>query len=66
MPVRLGMPQNVKGLVDVQKNPSFATGVGLLLYGLKQQQSSGGRKRSALINTRGLWSRMRSWFEELV
>ena len=65
MPVRLGMPQNVKGLVDVQKNPSYATGVGLLLYGLKQQ-SGGGRKRSSLINARGLWSRMRSWFEELV
>ncbi len=33
MPVRLGMPQHVGGLVDVVRNPIHATGVGLLLYG---------------------------------
>ena len=38
MPVRVGTPQNVKGLVELIKNPIYATGVGLLLYGLRQQQ----------------------------
>ena len=33
MPVRLGVPQYVTGLVDVVRNPIFATGVGLLLFG---------------------------------
>lgn len=37
MPVRLGMPQGVKGLADIVRNPIFSTGVGLLLYGMKQQ-----------------------------
>ena len=32
MPVRLGLPQHVRGLGDVVKNPIHATGVGLLLY----------------------------------
>src|SRR5580693_8753903 len=32
MPVRLGVPQYVSGLVDVVSNPIHATGVGLLLY----------------------------------
>ena len=32
MPVRLGVPQYVTGLVDVVSNPIHATGVGLLLY----------------------------------
>lgn len=31
LPVRLGVPQHVGGLVDVVRNPIHATGVGLLL-----------------------------------
>ena len=37
MPVRLGVPQYVEGLVDVVRNPIHSTGVGLLLYGRKQR-----------------------------
>ena len=37
-PVRIGVPQDVKGLSDIVRNPIYSTGVGLLLYGLKQQQ----------------------------
>lgn len=37
MPVRLGMPQGVRGLADIVRNPIYSTGVGLLLYGMKQQ-----------------------------
>ncbi|WP_090540525.1 cell division protein FtsA [Halopseudomonas formosensis] len=35
MPVRLGVPQEIKGLSDVVRNPIYATGVGLLHYGMK-------------------------------
>ena len=35
MPVRLGMPQYVTGLIDVVRNPIHATGVGLLLFGAR-------------------------------
>jgi cell division protein FtsA len=37
MPVRLASPQGVAGLADVVNNPMYATGVGLLMYGLKQR-----------------------------
>ncbi|MCB1650325.1 MAG: cell division protein FtsA, partial [Pseudomonadales bacterium] len=37
-PVRIGVPQDVKGLSDIVRNPIYSTGVGLLLYGVKQQQ----------------------------
>jgi len=37
MPVRLASPQGVTGLADVVNNPMYSTGVGLLMYGLKQQ-----------------------------
>ena len=33
MPVRVGMPTNIKGLIDEIQNPSFATVVGLAAYG---------------------------------
>jgi|TARA_R110001599_G_scaffold59056_1_gene163708 cell division protein FtsA len=37
MPVRLASPQGVAGLADIVNNPMYATGVGLLMYGLKQR-----------------------------
>ncbi len=59
MPVRLGMPQHVSGLVDVVKNPIYSTGVGLLLSGRKQMQEGS----LPLGVNWGLWERMKSWFQ---
>ncbi len=62
MPVRLGVPQYVTGLVDVVRNPIHATGVGLLLFGYRNRAvrlpelSAGGGFKS-------VWSRMKSWFQ---
>jgi cell division protein FtsA len=61
VPVRLGLPQNVEGLVDVRQDPSFSTGVGLLLYGLQQQGTS--YRFSPMKNTASVWERMKSWFQ---
>jgi cell division protein FtsA len=36
MPVRVGAPHDLQGLVDVLGSPAFATGVGLLVWGLKE------------------------------
>lgn len=33
MPVRIGKPANIKGIIDEIQNPSFATAVGLAVYG---------------------------------
>lgn len=41
MPVRLGAPQNIRGLTDIVNNPIYSTGVGLLLYAMKQHQDGG-------------------------
>lgn len=43
MPVRIGMPHDVSGLGDIVRNPTYSTGVGLLLYGMKQQQARAGQ-----------------------
>ncbi|MEE2900725.1 MAG: cell division protein FtsA [Myxococcota bacterium] len=36
LPVRLGVPRGIGGLVDVVKSPMYATGVGLVHYGATQ------------------------------
>jgi cell division protein FtsA len=36
LPVRIGVPKGVRGLIDDIMTPSFATAVGLLLYGAKK------------------------------
>ena len=62
MPVRLGMPQYVTGLVDVVRNPIYATGVGLLLFGHhnRDQQSLDIGLGKGM---RGVWDRMKGWFQ---
>jgi cell division protein FtsA len=62
MPVRLGYPQYVTGLVDVVRNPIHATGVGLLLFGNRQQAGLSGYKLDDQ-NEAGLLARMKSWFQ---
>jgi len=62
LPVRLGIPQHVSGLVDVVRNPIHATGVGLLLYGQEDQER---RSTDTPISggLREIFERMKSWFQ---
>ena len=60
MPVRLGTPQYIAGLVDVVRNPIFATGVGLLLFGNHASDSLGANNR--FEQTGSMWERMKNWF----
>jgi cell division protein FtsA len=60
MPVRLGVPQEFKGLTDVVRNPIYATSVGLLHYGNRHNaaaaSSSETSRESPLI-------RIKRWFK---
>ena len=61
-PVRLGTPQNIGGLQDVVRDPMYATGVGLVLYGANQDRGpSRFRIRDESIFRR-VRQRMREWF----
>lgn len=64
MPVRLGTPQHITGLTDVVRNPIYATGVGLLLYGRENYVRSNRRDTPLVsqINVRNVWERMKGWF----
>lgn len=62
LPVRLGLPQHVGGLVEVIRNPIHSTGVGLLLFGyhdgakVRNEVNSGDGFKSML-------AKMKSWFQ---
>lgn len=62
MPVRLGLPQYVTGLGDVIRNPAYATGVGLLLFG-RQHGPHGERGGLGDGGFRKMLSKMKSWFQ---
>ncbi|MBT0663794.1 cell division protein FtsA [Geobacter pelophilus] len=65
LPVRRGLPQNIGGLVDVVNTPAYATGVGLVVYGSKNQ----GIREFPTSQTddnlfRRVSRRMKEWFGE--
>jgi cell division protein FtsA len=62
MPVRLGVPQYVIGMDEVVNNPIYSTGVGLLMYA-RQHRFSRRPEIGDSVGLRGVWSRMRSWFQ---
>jgi len=62
MPVRIGIPLDVEGLTDMVKDPRFATGVGLILFG-KQNQEMHNFESSEHKGVAGIFAKMRKWFQ---
>ena len=65
LPNRLGKPRGIGGLVDFVNNPIYATGVGLVIYGAKRQESKKFTIRDKNIFNR-IMTRMKRWFQEVV
>lgn len=65
LPVRRGKPVNIGGLVDIVNSPMYATGVGLVLYGAKEE-TYGRPRRFTDENLFGkVFNRMKEWVGEL-
>ena len=62
MPVRLGVPQHVRGLGDVVRNPIHSTGIGLLVYARSRAMRLAGDVPVG-AGLREVWGRMKSWFQ---
>lgn len=62
MPVRLGMPQYVRGLGEIVRNPIHATGVGILLYARNKGEEQAA-ETTVRGNVREIWERMKTWFQ---
>lgn len=65
LPVRIGKPSGISGLVDVVNNPMYATGVGLVIYGVRNQATKKFRIRDKNIFN-GVMSQMRKWFKDVI
>lgn len=67
MPVRMGEPWGVSGLIDVVSNPKYATGVGLVLYGFERTDEE---KASTFTGSgdnlfQEITRRMKEWFADV-
>ncbi|WP_193161319.1 cell division protein FtsA [Microbulbifer hainanensis] len=62
MPVRLAIPQGVAGLTDIVSNPIYSTGVGLLMYAMRQEDSSEGNRPRPVRNENQWWDKVKHWF----
>ncbi len=68
LPVRRGYPMEVGGLKDVVNSPLYATAVGLVLYGVKQEQNKAEKffriRQNNIFNRVAM--RMKRWFKEVI
>lgn len=65
LPVRVGFPQHVGGVIDIVNTPQCSTGVGLLLYGLKNEPGGRFKMQEESIFS---WAatRMKNWFKNML
>ncbi len=66
LPTRRGQARGVGGLTDVVRSPEFAAGVGLVLYGSREEQISIRPMNSAHSQSEsGMWKRMWARMSEM-
>jgi cell division protein FtsA len=63
LPVRLGVPARVGGLIDILNNPVYSASVGLVLYGMRRQERGVFRARDDKILSK-VKHRMSDWLSE--
>jgi len=61
VPVRLGFPQQVRGLADAVQNPIYSTAVGLLLYARENTAPPAGGALGGRVG--GALGRVKDWFK---
>ncbi|WP_028307444.1 cell division protein FtsA [Desulfitibacter alkalitolerans] len=64
MPVRIGYPCNVGGMIDMVNNPRYATGIGLIIYGSRRMASQEAAADSD-NNFKSYINSIKSWFKDL-
>lgn len=66
VPVRCGMPAGVGGYMELVESPAYATGVGLLQYGVKQHPFGRFTKFGGDHLFARIYHRMREWCSEFM
>lgn len=63
IPVRIGCPTEVEGLVDTVRSPAYSTAVGLVLYGLKARQRPPAGARGGKME--GPFAKVLHWLHDI-
>ncbi|MCK5097412.1 MAG: cell division protein FtsA, partial [Desulfobacteraceae bacterium] len=64
-PVRIGEPNQIGGLKDIVKNPMYATGVGLVIFGSQSTESHNFNEVNDSSVSKIL-KRMKQWFKDII
>ena len=65
VPARIGKPMRIGGLKEIAKNPTYATGVGLVLYGARN--NTGGKYSVREDGMMGrMFGKMKKWFRDAI
>lgn len=64
VPVRIGLPTGMGGLIDVVDSPVFATSAGLIQYGVKSFKAGKMQEIEGRNLFEKIFSRMKGWAEE--
>ncbi len=65
VPVRIGEPNKIGGLKDIVKNPTYATGVGLVIFGSTASDQKE-FKDIQMQGFSGILNRMKQWFKDII
>ncbi len=65
VPVRIGEPNKIGGLKDIVKNPAYATGVGLVIFGSRASCKMD-FKETQTRGFSGILNRMKQWFKDII
>jgi len=66
LPVRVGIPLPVGGLVEEYRSPAYATAVGLVLEGFEREKKEGAVPAGEVRDKGGptVWEKLKIWFEQ--
>ena len=64
VPVRIGLPEGMGGLIDVVESPVYATSTGLIQYGVKSFKAGKMQELQGRNLFEKIFSRMKGWAEE--
>jgi cell division protein FtsA len=64
LPVRVGVPLNVRGMADKVAGPSFATAVGLIKWGAKLTAPSHASDGASAVNLQDAYQRATRWLRD--
>jgi len=65
VPVRVGEPNRIGGLKDIVKNPAYATGVGLVIFG-STATCKMELRHTETQRAKNIFSRMKQWFKDII